>query len=78
MTIANMQLFVTPALYSELRAADIDEAGRNEGGTSTGAAMRHLLLRHLPERVVDAMPNPIKAVVRTDLAAPAMTHVPIG
>lgn len=70
-----MELHVTPSAYQDLLDADGNEAAKTVGGLSTGYGIRLMLLQHLPLKVVDALPNPVKVAVAPDLPLPFMTRV---
>lgn len=68
------ELHVTPLAYRELLDADLAESAKTEGAQSSGSGMRSVLLRHLPRKVIDTLPNPVKVVVVSNLPLPFMVR----
>jgi hypothetical protein len=69
---SELKLLVRPDVYIELIDADRDECNRTEGGTSTGAGLRSVLLKYLPEDAVNALPNPFVVEINRNLPTQAM------
>jgi hypothetical protein len=62
---------VTPLVFGELIDAGAFECGQAEGGKGRGAETRKVLLKYMPEDLVD-LPHPFVIEVRLDLPHPAL------
>ena len=57
-------ILVARSVYGELMAADLRERGLSEIGTSAGSEMRRVLIKYIPHEKTDALPNPVRVVVK--------------